>query len=52
MVPKRLRHDDLETVAGLPRDTFHRGGRRTARHRSLPARLQLRGWDSNPQPTD
>jgi hypothetical protein len=40
------------TAARPPRDTFHRSGRRTARQRSISARLQLRGWDSNPQPTD
>jgi hypothetical protein len=46
------RHDELETAAGPPRDTFGRSMSPSARNRLLPAALQLRGWDSNPQPTD
>jgi hypothetical protein len=41
-----------QTAAGPPRDTFGRSASRSARNSHLPARLQLRGWDSNPQPTD
>jgi hypothetical protein len=41
-----------QTAAGPPRDTFGRGVKPSARNRLLPAALQLRGWDSNPQPTD
>jgi hypothetical protein len=46
------RHDGLETAAGPPRDTFGWSVSPSARNRPLPAALQLRGWDSNPQPTD
>jgi hypothetical protein len=48
----RLGHDGLETAARPPRDTFDRSASRSARNPRLPAALQLRGWDSNPQPTD
>ena len=46
------RHDELETAAGPPRDTFGRSVNPSVRNGLLPAALQLRGWDSNPQPTD
>jgi hypothetical protein len=41
-----------QTTAGPPRDTFGRSVSPSARNLLLPAALQLRGWDSNPQPTD
>jgi hypothetical protein len=48
---------DLDVVVGArglgpPRDTSQRGEPARARYLPLPVGLQLRGWDSNPQPTD
>jgi hypothetical protein len=46
------RHDELETGAGPPRDISFEAAAEQPDTVLYLRGLQLRGWDSNPQPTD